>query len=184
MLNIKGAGGAGRPSRNQSDSDGTKGRGATDHIQGWAFVKKSLHEQSGLLNPQRLQFSAAWMIGELIECKVPQIPSQNYSWFYRSRLPLRIPLSKTERMLRSVFDASPTAYCAAPDYPTWLMGKTHYLAKFIVRNRNRSKLCRAWCSFRFELKYDQARVPEQATGAALQLFKETRVGFQPPESRP
>ena len=33
------------------------------------------------------------------------------------------------------------------------------------------------------MKYDQTRIPEQATGAALQLFKETRVDFQPPESR-
>jgi hypothetical protein len=93
MLNING-GWWSQPSRNQSDSDRTKGLGATDDIQRWAFVKKSPHEQSGLLNPQRLQFCAAWMIGELIECKVPQIPPRNYSWFYRSRLPLRIPLSK------------------------------------------------------------------------------------------
>ena len=43
ILNING-GWWSQPSRNQSDSDRTKGLGATDHIQGWAFVKKSLHE--------------------------------------------------------------------------------------------------------------------------------------------
>ena len=39
------------------------------------------------------------------------------------------------------------------------------------------KACTAALLPRFDLKYDQAPVPEQATGMALQLFKETRVGF-------
>jgi hypothetical protein len=77
------------------------------------------------------------MIGELIECKVPQIPSRNYAWFYRSRLPLRIPLSNradvtervrrfADRLLRGIFQRQ-VAGSSRRTRELWL--KTSYFTK-------------------------------------------------------
>ena len=46
ILNING-GWWSQPSRNQSDSDRTRGLGATNDMQSWAFVKKSLARHPG-----------------------------------------------------------------------------------------------------------------------------------------
>ena len=46
-------------------------------MQGCAFVKTSFMNTVVFSIRQRLQSSAAWMMGNLIERKEPQIPSRN-----------------------------------------------------------------------------------------------------------
>ena len=62
-------------SRNQNDSD--ERRGWEPLSAGLRICQKSFMNKVVFSIRQRLPSSAAWMMGNLIECKEPQLPSRN-----------------------------------------------------------------------------------------------------------